>query len=155
MSLKSFLDKPHWVMYCYVYVACKYNQRTHDFLSVYLLCHIKIILYLFCRWERTDKQQPFTYRVTSDYTHHRLHTGAIGSVVLYCHELFKTREIKKIKSYASVGIRTCNPWVWATEHLIGCAKKTAENVLICFAVFVFPCLFSRFTIFEWICGGLR
>ena len=91
----------------YTWHANKTNERMTSYLCI---CYVTSNLswFLFCRWERTDKQQPFTYRVTSDYTHHRLHTGAIGS---YCHELFKKGGIKKIKSYASVGIRTSNPWV--------------------------------------------
>jgi len=91
----------------YTWHANKTNERMTSYLCI---CYVtsKLSWFLFCRWERTDKQQPFTYRVTSDYTHHRLHTGAIGS---YCHELFKKGGIKKIKSYASVGIRTSNPWV--------------------------------------------
>ena len=71
----------------YTWHANKTNERMTSYLCI---CYVtsKLSWFLFCRWERTDKQQPFTYRVTSDYTHHRLHTGAIGSVVLYCHELF-------------------------------------------------------------------
>jgi len=43
---------------------------------------------------------------------------------------FKNSEIKKIKSYASCGIRTRNPWGLRLRNTcaIGCAKKTAENV---------------------------
>ena len=45
---------------------------------------------------------------------------------------FEKREIKKIKSYASSGIWTCNPWVLRLRNTcaIGCAcaKKTVENV---------------------------
>jgi len=44
--------------------------------------------------------------------------------------IFKNREIKIIKSYASSAIRTRNPWVLRLRNTcaIGCAKKTAENV---------------------------
>jgi len=40
--------------------------------------------------------------------------------------IFKNKEIK---SYASGGIRTRNPWVLRLRNTctIGCAKKTAEN----------------------------
>ena len=40
--------------------------------------------------------------------------------------------VKKIKSYASCGIRTRNPWGLRLRNTcaIGCAKKTAKNVYI-------------------------
>ena len=43
--------------------------------------------------------------------------------------IFKNREIKKIKGYASGGIRTRNSWDLRLRNtcVIGCAKKTAEN----------------------------
>ena len=42
---------------------------------------------------------------------------------------FKNSEIKKIKSYASNGIRTRTPWGVRLRNTcaIGCAKKTPER----------------------------
>ena len=47
---------------------------------------------------------------------------------------FKISEIKKIKSYASSGIRTHDSWNLRLRNT--CAKKTAENV---FKFPYFPC----------------
>ena len=60
---------------------------------------------------------------------------------------FKNSEIKKLKSYASSGIRTRNPCGLRLRNTcaIGCTKKTAENVFkLSYVLFVYPQFISYF-----------